>query len=61
MIVGGISIILLLGVLNLILVLFQMSSGLRWVRVPLGLHKRTGITLFISATLHAILAYLASI
>jgi len=58
--VGGISIILLLGVLNFILVLFQMSSGLRWIRVPLGLHKRTGITLVISATLHAILAYLAS-
>jgi hypothetical protein len=37
-----------------------MSSGLRWIRVPLGLHKRTGITLVISATLHAILAYLAS-
>jgi hypothetical protein len=58
--VGGISTILLLGVLNFILVLFQMSSGLRWIRVPLGLHKRTGITLVISATLHAILAYLAS-
>jgi len=58
--VGGISIIFLLGVLNFILVLFQMSSGLRWIRVSLGLHKRTGITLVISATLHAILAYLAS-
>ena len=58
--VGGISIILLLGVLNFILVLFQMSSGLRWIRAPFGLHKRTGITLVISATLHAILAYLAS-
>jgi hypothetical protein len=58
--VGGISIIFLLGVLNFILVLFQMSSGLRWIRVPLGLHKRTGFTLVISATLHAIFAYLAS-
>ena len=58
--VGGISIILLLGILNLMLVLFQMSSGLRWIRAPIGIHKRTGITLFISATLHAILAYIAS-
>jgi len=58
--VGGISIILLLGILNLMLVLFQMSSGLRWIRAPIGIHKRTGITLLISATLHAILAYIAS-
>ena len=58
--VGGISIIFLVGVLNFILVLFQMSSGLRWIRAPLGLHKKTGVTLFISATLHAIFAYLAS-
>lgn len=57
---GGISIILLLGILNLLLILFQMSTGLRWIKVPFGVHKKSGITLFISATLHALFALLAS-
>jgi hypothetical protein len=58
--IGGISIILLLGMLNMVLILFQMSTGLRWIRVPLGVHKRTGMLLFISALVHALLAYLVS-
>jgi hypothetical protein len=58
--IGGISIILLLGILNFLLILFQLSSGLRWIRVSFGVHRRTGITLLVSATLHAILAILAS-
>ena len=58
--IGGISIILLLGMLNMVLILFQMSTGLRWFRVPLGVHKRTGMLLFVSALVHALLAYLVS-
>jgi hypothetical protein len=58
--IGGISIILLLGTLNMVLILFQMSTGLRWIRVPIGVHKRTGMILFVSALVHAFLAYLAS-
>jgi hypothetical protein len=58
--IGGISIILLLGMLNMILILFQMSTGLRWIRVPFGIHKRTGMLLFVSALVHALLAYLIS-
>lgn len=58
--IGGISVILLLGILNFLLILFQLSSGLRWIKVPFGVHKRIGITLFVSATLHAIAAILAS-
>jgi len=57
---GGISIILVLGILNFILILFQMSSGLRWIKVPFWIHKKSGFTLFISATVHAFLAFLAS-
>ena len=57
---GGISIILVLGILNFILILFQMSSGLRWIKVPFWIHKKSGFTLFISATIHAFLAFLAS-
>lgn len=58
--IGGVSIILLLGMLNMILILFQMSTGLRWIRVPIGVHKRTGMILFVSALVHALLASLAS-
>ena len=58
--IGGISFILLLGMLNMVLILFQMSTGLRWIRVPIGVHKRTGMLLFVSALVHALLAYLVS-
>ena len=58
--VGGISIVLLLGAINFVLILFQLSTGLRWVKVPFGVHKRTGGTLFVTATAHAVLAYLTS-
>jgi len=55
--IGGISVILTLGVVNMILILFQLSTGLRWINVPFPMHRRTGMALFISAALHAILAY----
>jgi len=58
--IGGVSIILLLGMLNMVLILFQMSTGLRWIRVPLGVHRRTGMLLFVSALVHALLASLVS-
>ncbi len=58
--IGGVSIILILGFINMILICFQLSSGLRRVKVPFGIHRRTRMILFISATLHAILAYLAN-
>ena len=58
--IGGVSIILILGFINMILICFQLSSGLRWVKVPFRMHKKTGMILFISAALHGILAYLAN-
>lgn len=60
MTIGGVSIILILGIINLLLIFFQMSTGLRWIRAPFGVHKKSGITLLITATLHAILAFLVS-
>jgi hypothetical protein len=58
--IGGVSIILILGSLNMILILFQLSTGLRWIKVPFGVHRRTGMLLFIGAAVHGILAYLAN-
>ena len=50
------SIILILGMINFLLVLFQISTGLRFIRVPSPIHKRTGILLFITALIHGTLA-----
>jgi len=58
--IGGVSIILVLGVINMILILFQLGTGLRWIKVPFRMHRRTGIILFIGAALHGTLAFLAN-
>jgi hypothetical protein len=60
MTIGGVSTILILGILNLFLVAFQISSGLRWIKVPFPVHRRSGIALFFSAIIHAFLAFLVS-
>jgi hypothetical protein len=54
--VGGVSIILILGILNLFLLLFQLCTGMRWIKVAYKTHKRTGIVLLVSAIIHAGLA-----
>lgn len=59
MTLGGISIILILGIVNMILLLFQISSGLRWIRVSFVSHRRSGILLFLTALIHGGLAILA--
>ena len=59
MTIAGVSIILLLGVFNLILLVFQLSSGMRWVKVSFGAHRKTGVVLLVSAVLHATFAILA--
>jgi len=58
--IGGVSIILVLGFINMILILFQLSTGLRWIKVPFQVHRRSGMVLFISAALHGLFAYLAN-
>ena len=58
--IGGVSIILILGFINMFLILFQLSTGLRWIKVPFRVHRTTGMTLFVSAALHGFLAYLAN-
>jgi len=61
MVIGGISIILILGVINFLLLLFQLSTGLRWIRVKFGVHRKTGILLFIVAFIHGFLGILANV
>jgi hypothetical protein len=59
MVIGGISIIVVLGFVNFLLLLFQVATGLRWVKVRFGVHRKAGILLFIIATIHGLLGMLA--
>lgn len=59
MTIGGISIILILGIANFLLLIFQLATGLRWIKVRFGTHKKTGILLFIMAFIHGLLGLLA--
>ena len=53
------NILLVLGIINLALVLFQVASGLKYIQMSFIAHKRAGITLLITATLHGAIAILA--
>lgn len=56
---GGFSIILVLGLINMVLLSVQIASGLRWVKLPFGVHRKNGILLFITALTHGLLAIIA--
>jgi len=58
--IGGISLILLLGIVNFMLLAFQLFSGLHMLKVSFTAHQKAGIALCITATVHAVLALLAS-
>jgi hypothetical protein len=51
--------ILAFGLINMVLLTWQILTGLHFIRVSPGLHRKTGILLFLSATLHAGMALLA--
>lgn len=50
------AIIELFGIINLLLVLFQVSSGLRLFKVSFAVHKKTGLLLLLTALVHGSLA-----
>ncbi len=54
---GGVSLVLMLGLINLLLVLFQVSSGKRILKINFSWHRRLGLILLFTAMLHALLAY----
>ena len=51
--------ILAFGVLNIVLLVWQLLTGLHVIRVSPGVHRKTGIALVASAAVHAGLALLA--
>ncbi|MBN2199731.1 MAG: hypothetical protein JW747_07785 [Candidatus Aminicenantes bacterium] len=61
MTIAGISIILILGICNLLLIFFQAASGLRIFKVKIGVHKKTGLALVVFAVAHGLLAFLVNL
>lgn len=59
--IGGVSIVLILGLVNLLLLSLQLSSGLRWIKLPFGVHRKTGIALFVTALIHGIIGVIAQL
>ncbi len=53
------NIILLLGIANFLLLLFQLSTGKRWIKVRLGVHRKSGVLLVVVAAVHGLIAFLA--
>lgn len=51
--IGGDSIMLVTGLINLGVIGFQMASGLRWISAPPKIHRKTGILLAAIAGIHA--------
>lgn len=54
--IDGISLVQILGIINFILLLFQLVSGQHWIRVKFGIHRKVGLVLVATVTLHGFLA-----
>jgi hypothetical protein len=55
----GSSLVQVLGLINFMLLLFQLFSGQHWIQVKIGIHRKVGLALVASASLHGLLAMLA--
>ena len=60
MTIGGVSIILILGIINFLLLLVQLTSGLHIIKLSFGFHKNAGIILCITGSIHGLLAIVVS-
>ena len=56
---AGSSLVQVLGLINFMLLLFQLFSGRHWIQVKIGIHRKVGMALVASASLHGLLAMLA--
>lgn len=51
------SLILPLGIINIVLVMVQVLSGLKYIKIPFKAHKYCGIALGVFALLHGAIAF----
>ena len=61
MTIGGVSIILIVGLFNMALLLFQLLSGLHYIKAPIRVHKKTGIALVCVAIIHGTLGIISNL
>ena len=54
--IGGMSLVQLLGLINFMLLMFQLFSGRHWLQVKIGIHRKVGLALVVTASLHGFLA-----
>jgi desulfoferrodoxin (superoxide reductase-like protein) len=52
--------VLVLGLFNLLLCVFQVATGRRWIRVKIAVHRRCGQLLLAAALIHGLLALLVA-
>ena len=52
----GMSLVQILGLINFMLLLFQLASGQHWIQVKIGSHRKVGFVLVVTASLHGLLA-----
>ena len=55
-----ISLVQLLGIINFFLLMFQLCSGQPWIQVKIGIHRKVGLALVATASLHGFLAILTA-
>lgn len=53
---GGTSLVQILGLINFMLLMFQLASGQHWIQVKIGIHRKVGLALVATASLHGFLA-----
>lgn len=53
---GGSSLVEILGIINFMLLLFQLFSGQHWIQVKIGIHRKVGLAFVGTASLHGFLA-----
>lgn len=46
----------ILGLINLLLIIFQLLSGMRIIRISSAIHRKTGLLLLLTAVSHAVIA-----
>ena len=58
--IGGMSLVQILGAINFMLLMFQLCSGQHWIQVKIGIHRKVGLALVVTASLHGLLAILTA-
>lgn len=58
--IGGMSLVQLFGIINFMLLMFQLCSGQHWIQVKIGIHRKVGLALVATASLHGVLAILTA-